>query len=308
MVANIKSFPSAGCPRRKSNTLRTFGLVMLFPLIPSVRAQDTSAVAMKIDLIAWGDSIGGLSLKSAGKEAKVTAHSFSYSTPVAYSGPVILEIHKSGSDNVAANDKISDEDKSHELSPLIVKESKPDGVNQGPAKQGLALELEKRREKDPTLVALAALPASGCRRATVLLAPAAGSTFTAYVIDDDPSKLPLGQLRVHNLSPLTIAIRCNGQVKKELKPRDTLLVPGKNGQLIYELAYKLGEEWKMQEDNIIPVRDAEQAQMLILKSDNSFFTSTDGSTGGFLQIATLRRNPAQQAAAEAAAQAAGKGR
>lgn len=63
----------------------------------------------------------------------------------------------------------------------------------------------------------------------------------------------------------------------------------------------------MQENNIIPVRPAEQAQMLILKSENSYFTSSDGSRGGFLQIVTLRRNPAQQAAAEAAEKAANKG-
>ncbi|MEY3898113.1 MAG: hypothetical protein RLZZ214_3634 [Verrucomicrobiota bacterium] len=255
---------------------------------------------MNIDLIAWGDSIGGLSLKSAGKQSKVTAHRFSYSTPVSYFGPVIMEIHQSGSGSGASKNKISTEDKDHELSPLIVEDAETNDANQGQAKQGLALELEKRRKESPSLVALAALPGPSCRRATVLLAPADAGTFTAYVIDDDPSKLPLGQLRIHNLSPLTIAMRCNGQVNKELKTRDTLLVPGQNGQLIYELAYKLGEEWKMQEDNIMPIRPTEQAQMLILKSGNSFFASTDGSTGGFLQIATLRRNPAQQAAAEAA--------
>lgn len=264
-----------------------------------MRAQE-SAVSMKIDLIAWGDSIDGLSLKSEGKQSKVTAHRFSYSTPVSYSGPAIMEIHRSGSGNGARKDKTSEEDKDHELSPLTVEDSQPKDANQGQAKQGLALELEKRRKESPSLVALAALPGPSCRRATVLLAPADAGTFTAYVIDDDPSTLPLGQLRIHNLSPLTIAMRCNGQVNKELKTRDTLLVPGQNGQLTYELAYKLGEEWKMQENNIIPIRPTEQAQMLILKSGNSFFTSTDGSSGGFLQIATLRRNPNQQAAAEAA--------
>jgi hypothetical protein len=62
--------------------------------------------------------------------------------------------------------------------------------------------------------------------------------------------------------------------------------------LIYELAYKAGEEWKMQENNIIPVRATEQAQMMILKSGNQFFLSTDGSSGGFLQIVTLRRDAA----------------
>ena len=123
------------------------------------------------------------------------------------------------------------------------------------------------------------------------MAPADAGTFTAYVIDDDPSKLPLGQLRIHNLSPLPVAMRCNGKPDKELKTRETFIVPAKTEQLIYELAYKLGDEWKMQENNVIPVRATEQAQMIILKSDNSFFLSTDGSSGGFLQIVTLRRGP-----------------
>jgi hypothetical protein len=274
-------------------------LLMLALAAPRLVAQEPT-VSLKIDIVAWGDDIAGLALQPGKSKGDVTALAFRYSTPVSYSGPVVMEIYKTGSGAANKAPEPSAEDLEHQLQPLVAEVSKPAEGEAAKPKQGLALELEKRREKNPTLVALAALPASGCRRATVLLAPAEGGTFTAYVIDDDPSKLPLGQLRVHNLSPLNIAIRCNGQVNKELKTRETLLVPGQNGQLIYELAYKLGEEWQTQENNIIPVRETEQAQMLILKSENSFFASTDGSTGGFLQIATLRRNPAQQAAAEAA--------
>jgi hypothetical protein len=158
-------------------------------------------------------------------------------------------------------------------------------------KQGLALELAKRRQKEPTLVALAALPGGNCSRATVLLAPADEGTYTAYVIDDDPSKLPVGQVRIHNLCPFPIAMRCNGNKPQELKTREAMLVPARKEHLIYELAYKLGDVWKMQECNLIPVRPREQSQMIILKSDNSFFVSSDGSRSGFLQIVTLRRSP-----------------
>lgn len=280
-----------------------FRLLMLFPMLTHVGVRGAPEVSMKVDVIAWGDSISGLTLSSEGKQTKVTAHSFAYSTPVSYSGPAIMEIHKTTSGGGRSKEKVTDEDKDHELSPLTVKDSKSDATREKPAKQGLALELEKRRQKSPSLVALAVLPGPSCRRAAVLLAPADGSTYTAYVIDDDPSKLPLGQLRIHNLSPLTIGVRCNGEINKELNTRDNFLVAGKNGQLIYEIAYKLGEKWKMHENNIIPIRSTEQAQMFILKSEHAFFTSTDGSTGGFLQIVTLRRDPAQRAAAEAAAQA-----
>jgi len=275
--------------------VRSLGLLLLIFLASPLRGQE-AGVSMKIDLVAWGDSIRGLSLDSAGKRTDITAHSFTYSTPVSYSGPAILEIHQSGSGSRSSKEKVSQEDKDHEMSPLVAEEPKTSSENQGKAKQGLALELEKRRKEKPGLVALAALPGGACRRATVLLAPAAGGTYTAYVIDDDPSKLPPGQLRVHNLSPLIVAMRCSRETGKELKTRDSFLVPSQNGQVIYELAYKHGDEWKVQENNIIPIRATEQTQMLILKSDNSFFLSTDGSSGGFLQIVTLRRSPKQQTA------------
>ncbi len=246
---------------------------------------------MKIDLVAWGDDITGLSLKSGESNAGVTALAFRYSVPVSYSGPAILEIHKSGGGGTPTGPEPSAEDKAHQLKPLLADEAETDPAEPATPKQGLALELEKRRKKAPSLVALAALPASGCRRATVLLAPADAGTFLAYVIDDDPSKLPPGQLRLHNLSPLPIALRCNNTLNKELKTRETFVVPIQNQQLVYELAYKLGEEWKMQENNVIPVRETEQTQMIVLKSDNKFFQSSDGSGSGFLQVVTLRRKP-----------------
>ncbi len=286
MAANIKSLRSAGFPLRKSKFCRTF--LVFLPLLTPLRAQEAT-VSMKIDLVAWGDKITGLSLKSEKKQAVISALSFRYSEPVTYNGPAILEIHKTSGSDKSSEAEISKEDKEHELMPLLAEEAEPN--KDGPAKQksGIALELQKRREKDPTLVALAALPSTGCRRATVLLAPADGGTFTSYVIDDDPSKLPMGQLRLHNLSPFPILMRFNGKQGKELKPRETFLVPAQNEQLIYELAYKLGEKWKMQENNLIQLQPTEQLQMIVLKSGNSFFQSSDGSTGGFLQIVTLRR-------------------
>lgn len=257
---------------------------------------------MKIDLVAWGDDITGLSLQPG--KGGLTALAFRYSTPVAYSGPAVMEIHKIGASAPPKAPEPSAEDLEHESKPLVADESKTAAGEAAKPKQGLALELEKRREKNPTLVALAPLPGAGSRRATILLAPADGGTFTAYVIDDDPSKLPMGQLRVHNLSPLDIALRCDSKLNKELKTRESFIVPIQNQQLIYELAYKLDDEWKTQENNIIPVRETEQSQMIILKSDNSFFLSSSGGSGGFLQSVILRRNPTQQAAAEAAAKGA----
>ena len=264
-------------------------LLLIIALVaPRLDAQEPT-ISMRIDLVAWGDNITGLSLKPGHAKGGVTALAFRYSTPVSYSGPVVMEIYKSGDGMTNDTPKPSAEDLEHQLQPLLADASNPASGDAAKPKQGLALELEKRREKNPSLVALAALPGYGCRQATVLLAPADGGTFTAYVIDDDPSKLRPGQLRVHNLSPMQIALRCNGAPGKELKTLESFIPPVQNNQLIYELAYKLGDEWRIQENNIIPIRENEQTQMIILKSNNQFFLSTDGGSGGFLQAVTLRR-------------------
>lgn len=84
-------------------------------------------------------------------------------------------------------------------------------------------------------------------------------------------------------------MRCNGRQGAELKTKETFLVPALHEQLIYELAYKFGDKWNMQENNIIRLRPTKKVQMMVHKSDNSFFQSTNGSSGGFLQIVIRRR-------------------
>jgi hypothetical protein len=253
-------------------------------------------VSMKIDLVAWGDAIGGLSLKASESSGNLVALPFQYSKPINYSGPRVMEIHKSGNGGLPAKAEPTEEDKKHMSMPLIVEEAKDDVGTQG-KKTPLMLELEKRRKEAPTLVALVPLPAN-CRRATVLLAPAEAGTYLAYVIDDDPSKLPMGQLRIHNLTAFPIALRCNGKEAKELKVRDTMIVAAPDQQCIYEIACKDTEEWRIIENNVMAVRPNEQTQMIILKSKNQYFLSSDGSAGGFLQTVVLRRRP--DAAAPAA--------
>ncbi len=246
---------------------------------------------MKIDLVAWGDSIPGLYLKSGGKQSAVSALEFRYSEPVSYVGPIIMEIRKTNRGSDPSGEQVSVEDEEKKIKTIKAADAKP--CRAGPPKsekKGIALELEKRRMKDPSIVALAALPSSGSRHATVLLAPADGDTFTAYVIDDDPSKLPMGQLRIHNFSPFPIALRADGKMSKELQNRDSIIIPApKNRRLIYELAYKKGDKWKIQGNCFVSLPANEQVQMMVIKTDHSLFRSSDGSIGGFLQIITLRR-------------------
>jgi hypothetical protein len=242
----------------------------LWALLPA-KGQSENQVSMRIDLVAWGDSIPGLTLKSAKGREPVTALPFRYSRPISYSGPAVLEIFQGGAGNSAP-----------------AAEAPPPAVVADPHKD-IRAALAGRRKKEPDLVALAILPPAS-RHVTVLLAPADAGTYQAYVIDDDPSKLPYGQMRVHNLSPLPIAIRCNNTPTKILETKGTVVVVPDNREIIYELAYQQEGEWEIQENNITVVREDEQAQLVVLKSDNEFFTSKDGSRSGFLQTVVLRRD------------------
>ena len=56
---------------------------------------------MRLDVVAWGDPIGGLSFKSPRGDGKITARAFTYSEPVQYRGPRLLEIHQTGSGKIA---------------------------------------------------------------------------------------------------------------------------------------------------------------------------------------------------------------
>ena len=270
----------------KSNIFRATAVFVL--LLKAIASAQEEKVSMRIDLIAWGDEIRGITLGQPGTTNTLTALPFRYSEPANYSGPVMMEIYKSGDPGPSTPVPApTAEDLEHESIPIPMPERQAEDPGAGP-KSAIAIELEKRRAEKPDLVALAKLPAN-CRRATILLAPAANGTFQAYVIDDDPTKLPTGQLRVHNLSPYPIALRLNDAPAKEIKTRGSLLVPAVSEQVIFELAYQTGGEWKFQESNIIPVRANEQTQMIVLRSENQFFLSSDGGSGGHLQIVTLRR-------------------
>lgn len=297
MDANSKSFLSAGSLHKKFKRSLISLLASLNAVIP-LHAQEAN-VSMKIDLVSWGDAIGGLSLKAEEGDGTLVAMPFQYSKPANYSGPQLMEIHKSGNGGIAPRPEPSEEDKKHMSMPLIIKEESADPSQPKGAKTALQVELEKRRLEKPTLVCLVPLPAN-CRRATVLLAPAQAGTYLAYVIDDDPSKLPMGQLRIHNLSNYPIAVRCNGKEAKEMKTRETMVVAAPQQQCLYEIACKDTEEWRIVENNIIPVRANEQTQMIILKSKNQYFLSADGAAGSFLQTVILRRRPEAPAPAPAA--------
>lgn len=241
------------------------------------------AVTMKVDVVAWGDAIEGISFKPNDASNTITAQPFRYSTPLNYKGSRIMEIHQSSS-SAKKTYEVSAEDKAHELNPL-----KPSDAKNGdtPSDNPLIKQLQTLRKEKPTLIALVSLPIA--TRCTVLLAPMADGFYQGYVIEDDPSKLPLGQVRIMNLSPHTIAMRCNGAASKELKTRDSVTIPPQGGGIVYELAYQKGSEWVLQENNMLAVKPDEQLQLIVLRSDNQFFLSADGSRTGYLQTVVLKR-------------------
>jgi hypothetical protein len=256
---------------------------LLFVFHPSsvVHAQDPyPAVAMKVDLVAWGDGISGLSVAAASKKSAVTALAFSYSKPVPYAGPCLMEIYQNG----GVAEETFKGPLPDDASIPIVPEEKTDKAE----KLAVPPLLQEMRKKNPDLVAIAMLPV-GSRRATVLLAPGPDKTFQTFVIDDDPTKLPFGKVRMHNLTPVPIAIRCKGAKTLELKPKETAVAVPENRYITYELACKEGEEWKILKSDMLRVAENEQVQMAVVKSNNKYFMSSDGSMGGTYQVVVLRR-------------------
>lgn len=258
-------------------------LFLSFLCLISIAFGQDESVNMKVDVVAWGDAIEGISFKPDDASKAITAQPFRYSTPLNYKGSRVMEIHQLSSSSKKTYE-VSAEDKIHESNPL-----KPADVqsNGKPSDNPLIKQLQALRKEKPTLVALVSLPVA--TRCTVLLAPMGEGFYQGYVIEDDPSKLPLGQVRMMNLSPHTIALRCNGSASKELKTRDAFTVPPQGGGIVYELAYQKGSEWILQENNMLAVKPDEQVQLIVLRSDNQFFLSSDGSRTGYLQTVVLKR-------------------
>lgn len=253
---------------------------------PLVSAQESTSprITTKVDLVSIGEDIPGLKLGKGKKP--VSALAFRYGKTIHYKGPRIIEISQVAG---ATNARPEDEDHPDALVPLPPQEIPATEVD---LKDSIAKAIMKRREKNPDLVALAVVP-SGSRHVTILLTPAANNTYRTYVINDDPTKLPYGKMRVHNFCRHPISMRFNNrkaQIIPSLKGRQE--APNKHNSLSYLLGYPKNKSWKIQENNILKITPDEQVQMIILHSRSSFFTSSSGSRSGRLQVAVLRRNKA----------------
>lgn len=260
----------------------------------SLQAQDRDGlqVAMRIDFVSWGEDLAGLEVRSGKRAAPASALAFRYSEPFEYSGPQLLALALgNGSDEAVkamaeAYEARRRSDKAEGLDvpdPPFVQKAAAE-VKAGEIPKALAL----AREKDPALAALVKLPALS-RQVTILLAPGPNRSLIPHTFNDDPARHPAGKVRVHNLSPHPISLRTAVGKPLELLPGKNALASAPRETFAYELAYQTDGVWKIQENNLITVRENEQVHMVILRSEASFFSSSDGSRSGFMQSAFLRR-------------------
>ncbi len=248
-------------------------------------AQDQGkTVDMLIDVVAWGNDIPGLSLgKPPAGADLIDAQAFRYGKPVKYQGQQLLAIYQA-EPPAEVPVELSAEEEILLPRPLVPMDTTA-GVTSGKIPELLA----ERRKSEPRLVALVMLPVDS-RRITLLLAPSHQGTFQGHVIDDGAANLTAGKLRVHNLSSHEIALKFGDEKEMHLKSCDASFVETTGKKFAtYRLAYLSDDKWKIQESNVLPLSPNEHCQMIILRSNNSFFLSSDGSRSGFLQMVILHR-------------------
>ncbi len=265
-------------------------------IIP-LHAQDrdeNNNVSMRIDFVSWGENISGLELRDGKSGTPVSALAFQYSKTIEYAGPQLIalaygEISEAESKKMAAELDLvrrrMEEEGAVNTEPKSLTKIDTD-VDKGEVPKALA----EARKKDPKLAALVKLPTNS-RHVTILLAPGPNKSLIPHILDDDPSKQPLGKIRVHNLSSYPIRLLTNSKKSEVLAPGKNFISEAPSENFIYELAYNIDGKWISQENNLVVIRPNQQVHMVVLRNESSFFTSSDGSRGGYMQTAFLRRTP-----------------
>ncbi len=268
-------------------------LSLVLSVAVSLQAQEEDKqVSMLLDFVAWGKDLSGVEVLDGKSGTPVTAQAFRYSKPFKYVGPQTLSLALSADFENAVKEQA-------EIHESQLRENKTEGIDSSdrPSVQNTTSEvkgdkipavLALAREKNPSVAALVSLPADS-RRVTILLAPGPQRSLIPHVIDDDPSRHPLGKIRIHNLSKYPISLRTNSKNYQELLPAKNFIASAPDGILAYELAYQIEGKWKVQENNLINIGNSDQLHMVVLNNTSSFFTSSDGSKGGFMQVLFLRR-------------------
>lgn len=263
--------------------------------INTLHAQERDksiTVSMRIDFVSWGKDLSGLEVREGKSGSPVSALAFRYSKSLEYKGSQFFaltfgEISDEESKNIA--EALEEWRNSEEAEGDVLEDAKFLTKTGLEAEQGeIPKALAQARKKAPKLAVLVKLPATS-DRVTILLAPGPDHSLISHVLDDNPDQQPLGMVRVHNFSPHPISLTSAGKTEI-LQPGKNFLAPTPDKSFAYELAYQIDGAWKIQENNLVSVSPNEQMRMLVLRSGSSFFSSSDGSRGGFMQTALLRRN------------------
>ena len=140
----------------------------------------------------------------------------------------------------------------------------------------------------------------GVKRHTVLLF-GSEKGYESRVIVDDQEKFPVGTVRLYNLCPIPVAVRCNQSATIQLAPNQSEIVKPRADQVVItESAYQLNGEWIRADDDFIPARPTDQTSVFFLISGDKYFVSTDGVSRQ-MQMVVLREKPESAPTATASA-------
>ena len=284
MADGLISSASVGLKKMKSKSTKlrpSLSSVLLFLCLATATAQ--GQVRLKINLVAWGNDIRGLTLKTASGEP-ITARSFAYNKSIAYSGPQDLAIYQG---EVKEDASAYSE---HYKPAGAIPEEKEEKIDVTKVKDPFIKMLLERKLKEPELVSLVRLPVNS-REITILLAPATQGVYQPYLINADSKSSPAGALAVHNLSGYPVRVeQLNGKQQCQLDPKGKFLLAADEKKAFrYKISYQDGDRWRVATNNIVRLPEDQKTQLIVLQSDNEYFKSTDGSKSGFLQVVVLKR-------------------
>lgn len=215
---------------------------------------DAPQVSIRFRAIGWAGDSTTLVFKQNGKWTRLKAPLFSYSEPYQYQGPSNLELFTA-----------------EPLPPPVITLDGTGGFS-----------VNENTKPDVIHVAPDAVPAVSVsidpriRRATLLVGESGGK-HNILVIGDNEDDFPPGQVRLYNVTPYRMAIRCNKTTTITLNSNECHVAQaGSNEELTLEPAYEINGKWKKLVSKRIAARRGYQATHFFLQSGSNYFRAMDG--------------------------------
>lgn len=233
--------------------LRTIPLLAL-TTICACGASDAPQVSLKFRAIGWAGESTTLVFKQNGKWTRLKAPLFAYSEASQYQGPSNLDLYTA-----------------EPLPPPVITLDGTGGFS-----------TNENTKNDVIHVAPDAIPAvsvsidARIKRATLLVGESGGK-YNVSVVDDNQDDFPPGQVRLYNVTPYRMAIRCNKTTTIALNPNECRIVQaGVDEELTVEPAYEINGKWRKLVSKRIAARSGYQATHFFLQSGSNYFRSMDG--------------------------------